>query len=327
MISLIALLVTIAGIALLVFLLGFTATATGNSNSMRYRYGETNPASLPFWAGQQVSIGDLCAEAVTGSINGSIIPAAAWPWQSAVTAASAPTLADGGAATATAFTNAATHVKVSYQYPWGEGVLSSATSVTPTAHAMILLTGVALPAPAVGLNVYVETSAGSGTYKLWNTIYGDGQGIVGDTFITGYGKGQSPPASPPGEGATIVNQYYFAQQFVGVADQAYDGTTGTRPGAGGTNAIGIADGYIRYSSSGTFEFAIAAGTYSPGQLVGVAANATPNALLSQSVAIVTSPVLAIGMVDNVVSVSSTLVKVKVSTKNLNLTAATTNAIV
>lgn len=274
-------------------------TATGSSYNPAYRYGEPSPVKMPWKTAVAVNTGDLVYQ--DSSDSNTVKPASSLTWGTAVATPSAPTVADGAHAIGTALTNAATGVKVSYQFPWGEGALSNAGSVTPTAGAAIKLSGLAIPSPAIGLNVYTETSAGSGTYALY-TQYAvqPGQQGIGDQFIMGYGQGQAPPSSTVPSTALEVTQYTFAKSFAGVAAQAYDGTNGS--------AYGINDGNLRVDTTGVFDFACASATFNVGDYIGPAKD-TGNNLYQQKVVGVSGAALAIGRVE-VGGTSLTTVRVR-----------------
>lgn len=282
----------------------------------QYLYGDTKPITAPFDPAQSggsgnntapfpVEIGDLSwidtadtPTALATAPGYAVKSAVSFDWASAISTPSAPTVADGGTAVGTPLTNAATHVKISYQFPWGEGPLSNAGSATPTANAFLKVSGTPLvpPSPALWTNVYVETSAGSGTYKLYGTTQ-SGSTIL----VQSYGAGQSPAASPVTASALVVTQYNFAQAFAGVSGQRYDGSN--------AQAYGIKDGNLRIDSAGVYQFDTASASYNEGQYVGPDENSTPNGLLPQQVAAVAHPTLAIGQVVAATS-SSTTVKVR-----------------
>lgn len=247
----------------------------------RYRWGDTKPSYLPLKSGVAVAIPDLCFRD-TGDSD-TIKPASSYTWVSAVAAPSAPTVTNAGVNIGTGLTNALTGVKVSYQFPWGEGTLSAAGTATPTANAALKVAAIALPSPALWINYYVEDSAGSGTYLLAAT--GNGQAM----YISTYGGGAAPSASSAGQGATTQTQYGFAQAFVGCAAQRYDGTTA------GLLAYGIKDGYLRFDTDGVFEFDIASASFSPGDYL-APAKASGNALENQLVIAVPHRTLAVAKV-------------------------------
>lgn len=271
------------------------------ANVHRHRWGPTMPVSHPFKSGVAVFIGDLCYRDASDSYK--LKPAGSFTWQSAVSTPSAPTVTNTTTTLATGLTNALTGVKVSYQFPWGEGTLSSAGTATPTAQAGLLLAGLAVPSPAIGVNVYVESSAGSGTYKLYaQYAVQPGQQGIGNQLIVGYGTGQVPPGSPAAQDATAVSQYTFRQSFAGVSEQCYDGTN--------DSAYGIKDGKLRASQSGVYEFDCASASFNVGDLVGPAKQ-SGNALEPQKVVAVTHELLAIGRVVEGTS-SQTTVKVEIA---------------
>src|SRR5258708_1542689 len=131
------------------------------TDNYRYRYGETTPIRLAWKSGTAVNLGDLAYE--DASDSNTVKPAFALAWASAV--------ANGVAA-----------VKISYQFRWGEGALSAAGTATPTLAAQLLVSGAVLvpPTPALYTNVYVETAAGSGVFKLYATT--QGQNVVVEAY-------------------------------------------------------------------------------------------------------------------------------------------------
>src|SRR5262245_38742619 len=138
----------------------------------KYRYGDTNPATAPLKSGVAVNIADMVY--IDDGDSFTLKPAGSFTFGSSIGTPAAPTVADSGVTVGSGLTNSATAVKISYQFPWGEGVLSSAGTATPTANATLKVSGASLvpPAPALYTNIYVETSAGSGTFKLWGITYG-----------------------------------------------------------------------------------------------------------------------------------------------------------
>jgi hypothetical protein len=232
--------------------------------------------------------------------SNTIVRASDITWASAVATPSAPTLADGGINVGTGLTNALTAVKISYQFPWGEGPLSAAATVTPTANATIKASGLAPAAPALWTNLYVETAAGSGTFKLFSQVYGD------NTQITQYGNGPVPSASPQLSGALQITQYNFAQLFAGVCNQRKVANLARIFG----NSV---DNMIMVNRGGNWEFDTASFAYSPGMWVGPAKD-VGNVLLNQTVVQVPHPSLAIGKVQadsNVQGVLQATIKVSV----------------
>ena len=236
-------------------------------------------------------------------------------WPSAEATPTAPTMTDAGTAVGSALTNAAVHAKISYNYPWGEGPLSVAASVTPSAGDAVIVTGLAPVSPGLSTNLYVETSAGSGIYKLHSSTIGD------NVFLTNYGNGRTPPAAVSVT-ATTVAQYNFAQAFLGVSNQRMP--TSGPPAIYGTpkRPFGNStDNTIMVCRGGVFEFDCVSASFAAGAYVG-AAKATGNALLNQTVVAVSSPALAIGKVFTDVTYS---VKVMVEIQSIYKTPAPTPA--
>lgn len=266
------------------------------ADSNRYRYGDTSPVVAPVATAQAVSLGDAVALE-----SNTITRAEDESWQSAVATPSAPTVAASAATRGTALTNAATGVKVSANFPWGEGALSAAGSATPTAAFGLKVTLAALPTAALSWNIYVEDSAGSGTYKL-QQVTTVSAGIV---YVDSYGTGAAPP-SAVNTGATEMTQYNFARYFLGVSAQRKAANVAT-VGTGGGPA-----NFMRASASGVFEFDCASATFVDGDLVGMA-KASGNALESQKVVAVGHASLAIGRV-RVGGASLTKVKVAIRSK-------------
>lgn len=241
-------------------------------------------------------------------------------WGSAITTG-APTVADGGVNQGTTLTNALTGVKVSQTFPWGEGTLSSASTTTPTAGATIKLTLDAADALATAWNIYVETAAGSGTYKHYKTVQNVGGAQI--VFIDAYGAGRTPP-SAVAQGAKEVTQYNFAQAFLGVSNQRMP--TSGPPAIFGTPTRPFGnsqDNVMMVCRGGVFEFDCVSASFAAGSYVG-AAKASGNALLNQTVVAVVSPALAIGKVFKDAT-SVTKVIVEIESRYLTPAPSVTNA--
>lgn len=254
--------------------------------------GDVKPRKLPIATAQAVAQYDL-----VGLAAGTIVRATDTSWAGAVSTPSAPTLADGAVAVGSPLTHAATHVKISVMFPWGEGPLSNAASVTPTAGALIACTLPALPAPGLYFCIYVETAAGSGTYELWGISYSGAIQMIGS-----YGTGRAPAASPVSCGALQITQYNFAQTFAGLSHQ--------------TKAANVArvygsseDGQLVVHSGGVFLCPCASATFTYGQPVGPDKD-TGNDLLNQQVVAVADISLGIGYVTEP-GTSVTAVKVEI----------------
>lgn len=244
-----------------------------------YKYGDTSPITVALKTGVAVAIADMCLVDEADSYK--LKPAGSLTWVSAVSTPSAPTGATETGCAVSDLTSGATGIKVAYIFPWGEGTLSSAGSVTVTGSGDgITLHGIALPDPAVRLAVYVETAQGSGTYKLYRETNGEA------ILIVGYGVGRTPPTAQP-QTATALTQFAFNQRFVGCSAQRYDGSN--------ASAYGIKDGKLRVDTGGVFQFDCASASFNPGDLVGPA-KASGNTLEPQKVVAVTHPALAIGRV-------------------------------
>lgn len=253
-----------------------------------YRYEDVAPLLAPVLTAQDVVRGDL-----VGLSSGNVVQASDTTWGSAVTT-SAPTIADVALAYGSGLTNAATDVKVSFNFPWGEGTLSSAGTATPTANGGLEIAAVALPTNAISRNIYVEDSAGSDVYKLYAVDHG------GQTVITGYGIGRVPPTAV-NQGALEATQFAFAQSFLGVSAQ--DKTANVARVVG--NSV---DNEIRINTAGVYDFDCASATFTVGDLVGVA-KASGNALEDQKVVEVVHESLAIGVVVKAAT-SATTVRVR-----------------
>jgi len=260
----------------------------------QYLRGEKNIALFPVKSAVAIAKGDFLY--VDSADGYTVKPAGSMTWQSAVSAASTPTITNTTTTLATGLTNAVTGCKVSYQFPWGEGTLSAAGTATPTANAGLMLTGVALPSPAIGLNVYVESAAGSGTYLLYGQyagIQGAGPAAptqlgIGNQLIMGYGRGNAPPTAAA-QDATAISQFYFRNRFVGVADQDFAGETfSTVP-----LQYGLQDGKISVCTSGVFLVDMASATQYASDLMGLAKQ-SGNLLEPQKVVAVTGENLAVG---------------------------------
>lgn len=270
--------------------------------------GNFNLASYVVATSQAVEPYDL-----VGYAAATVTRAADQTWASAISTPSAPTVAASAASRGTALTNAATGVKVAIQLPWGEGTLSSAGSATPTAAYGLKVTLAACPSPGLGWNVYVEDSAGSGTYLFQQFVPASTAPTI--IYVDSYGAGAAPgtlnaSGSAVAQGAKEVTQYNFCKTFLGVSNQRM-ATTGffgapTRPFG---NSV---DNQIMICRGGVFEFDTASASYAEGAYVGPA-KASGNALLSQTVAAVAHPTLAIGKVFKLTS-SSTKVMVEIMSR-------------
>jgi hypothetical protein len=263
--------------------------------------GDTDPIFPPVLTAQAVAWGDLVALS-----SGNVVRAEDTSWGTAVATPTAPTVANGSTAVGSELTNALTGVKISYQFPWGEGTVSAAATTTPTAASTIKVSGASLvPATnALWTNVYVESAAGSGTYGLWGRTYGE------DVYVNSYGLGAAPYAGNAGgvvalSGATQVTQYAFAQAFAGRAAQTKVAATARVYG-------NSTDNVIRVDAAGIYEYPCASATFAVGDLVG-AAKASGNALESQKVVAVAHQALAVGVVAEA-GTSVTAVKVKLLPK-------------
>ena len=282
--------------------------------SARRCFGETHIAPFIVATGQAVEVMDLVAYH-----SATITRAADETWASAISAPSAPTVADGGVAIGSPLTNAATGVKVSAQYPWGEGPLSPAGTATPTANATIKCTLAALPAGALYWNIYVESSAGSGTYKLYGT---SSSGSI--VLIASYGAGAAP--NPATSGALQITQYNFAQAFAGVSNQRMPTSgppaifgTPTRPFGNSQDNIIMVD-----RGPCVIEFDCTAATFAKGAYVGPD-KATGNALLNQQVVAVATPALAIGKVWQDYTANTAKVMVEILSRYLTPAPTPANA--
>lgn len=262
----------------------------------RYLYGDANPQLIAVATDKAVDKHDL-----VGLTSDTLTRAEDETWGTAIATATAPTLADVALAFGSGLTNAATDVKVSYNTPWGEGTLSSATAVTPTANGGIEVAGIALPANVLSLNVYVEDAAGSDVYKLYRVTGGE------QFVITGYGVGRVPPTAVA-TGALEVTQYTFAQKFVGASAQS---KTNAQVRPYGNSA----DNLIRVDTDGVFEYDCASATFEVGDFVGPAKD-TGNALLSDKLVEVAAEPLSIGKVVER-GTSITRVKVRIHSKKMN----------
>lgn len=216
-------------------------------------------------------------------VAGTVVRAADTAWASAVAAPSAPTVADTADDINSGLTNAATSVKISYNFPWGEGALSAAGTATPTAQAGLLVTGLTPASPALSTNVYVEDAAGSGVYKLWGVVQG------GSAIVDAYGTGRVPPTAVT-SGALQVTQYNFAQAFLGVSNQRKVANVARIFGNSRDNEIMVIRG-----PGAIVEFDCASASFAVGDYVG-AAKDSGNALLNQTVVAVANEGLAIGRV-------------------------------
>lgn len=249
------------------------------SDNYRYRYGDTDPVEAIIATVQAAALGDLVAYE-----SNTLVRAEDESWIAAVATPSAPTVAASTVSRGTALTNALTGVKVSANFPWGEGALSAAGTATPTAAFGLKVTLAAAPTSAISWNIYVETAAGSGVYQL-QQIAPIGADIV---YVDSYGAGQVPPTAVLTD-ATTMTQYNFCKNFFGVAMQRKLANVAT-PGTGGGPA-----NFLRVARAGVFDFACASATFNVDDLVGPAKQ-TGNLLESQKVVAVTHRLLAVGRV-------------------------------
>ena len=246
-----------------------------NTPTLKYLFGDTSPLFYDVADAQALDIGDML-----GILSGALVRAEDFTWGTAVATPTAPTVADGGVAVGTPLTNDATGVKIAYQFPWGEGALSSAGSATPTAGALLKVSGSPLiPATdALWTNIYVETAAGSGTYKLWGTTLGSA------VYVDSYGAGAIPAAGNYSAAAvltdaTTITQYNFAKAFAGISGQ-YKAADATR-------ITGNIAGKVRVDTRGVFSAPIASTTLTFGDWV-APVKASGNTLVSQTVSKVAS---------------------------------------
>ncbi len=230
--------------------------------TLKYLYGETSPLIFPVATAIDLEVGDA-----TYFASGSITPADELAWGTAVTTA-APVITDGVIDLNTGLTAAVTSVKVSYNFPWGEGTLSDEDTVTPTAQSYIILAAVALPTPAVSRNVYVESAAGSGIWKLYATDEG------GVMHIMGYGIGRVPPTAKL-QAETTITQYTFAQAFAGISGQI--------KGEGVALVSGNStDNVVRVNTGGVYRAPCASTTWKVGDFVNMKKD-TGDTLMNQTV--------------------------------------------
>ena len=217
---------------------------------------------------------------IVGLASDTIIRASDQAWASAVATPTAPTVADTATATGTQLTNALTGVKISYQFPWGEGALSAAATATPTANASLLVSGTPLQpgTSALWTNVYVETSAGSGTYKFYGTTFGE------NVIVSTYGNGPVPWAGNSSgaavlSDATTMTQYNFGLTYQGISNQRKVATVAQIFGNNGANLIQV----NRTGGALIVEFDCASTSFAYNQFVG-AAKDTGSTLMNQTVA-------------------------------------------
>ena len=256
--------------------------------------GDTRPRKVGILTAQLVTQYDLI-----GLSGGNAVRAEDEAWATAIAAPAAPTVANGGVAVGSPLTAAATGVKVSVMFPWGEGALSAAGSATPTLNALLKVTLAAVPAPGLYWCIYVETSAGSGVYQLWGT---SPSGAI--TMVDSYGTGRAPPTAV-NSGALEITQYNFAQKFLGLSHQTKAANVARVYGASEDNKL-VAH------TSGTFQADCASATFAVGDPVGPAKQAG-NVLESQKLVAVADIALGIGFVMEA-GTSVTTVKFELVTK-------------
>lgn len=251
-----------------------------SSFSMRWLQADAAPRPLPVATAQQVAAGDMVC--FTSSTVANIIRAQDITFASAYSTPNAPTVAAGGAGTGDGpLTANPTHVKISYNFPWGEGPLSAAGVATPAAGGSLTVSGtpMTLVAPATSVNVYVETSAGSGVYQLYATT------TAGYLVVFAYGAGQVPPSTTVAMTALAVTQFNFHQLFVGNSASFKDPNVAAVAGYGQNNLILCYTNGIYYADLDQLY------TWLPGDMFAPAGNLTssPTALQSQVLASLGSP--------------------------------------
>jgi hypothetical protein len=275
------------------------------ADTFRYRYGDTTPVMVAYKALIAVQIGDMV---YTDAADGyTVKPAASLPFAAGLAdPVTGPTAASAASTVGvTQFATANYTLKYTYVYPWGESLPSNGTVVAMTAGQQMTVTGLAVipPTPVIAVNWYCMTGAGGAT-PLALAFSNDGGG-----FILGGPPGVTAQAIPTVSlgGALAQTQYNFAQSFLGISAQRWDGTNLT---------TGSKDGTLRIDTAGVFEMdCAAASSFNPGDLVGPDTNA--GVLFSQQVVKVTSKALAIGRVEKLVAAVNK-VKVRLATGRLSL---------
>lgn len=274
--------------------------------ALRYARDNSRPKIVPVLTAQAIAVCDL-----VGLSSGTAIRAQDVAWQTAIGTPASPTLADGAVSVGGPLTNGVTGVKISYQFPWGEGTTSAPATVTPTAHAFIVISGASLvpPAPALWTNIYTETAAGSGVYKLRATTLGQ------TMLIDSYGAGQVPyagnsSAAAQDGSALVYTQWLFAQAFEGVSGQ-------TKQANVARVLANSADNLIRIDTGGIFYADAASAAYNPGDLLGVAKDTGNTLSTTNALAAVNHESLSVARCaygTNGVSVTNILVEI-LSLKN------------
>lgn len=263
---------------------------------------------LPVATAQYVEALDLVALQ-----SNTIVTAADITAGTTVATPTAPTVADGAVAVGSPLTNAATGVKISYQFPWGEGALSAAGTATPTAGALLKVSGAPLiPATnALWTNIYVETAAGSGVYKLWGQTKGGAT-----VMVSSYGTGRVPPTAV-GTTAKEVTQYTFSQLFAGISNQRKCSATGPNQPPFPPNYARVygnsQDNVIMVMRGGIFEADCASASFNSGDWIGADWDAVNSVLINQQVVAVPDPSLAVGRcVQKATSVTKVLFEIRAS---------------
>jgi hypothetical protein len=229
-----------------------------------YRYGETNPVKVPWKSAVAVNVGDLVFQDDTDSFT--VKPAMSLTFQTVIADPSvAPTIADSGAAASPGF--GAGNYKAQYTYVTASGLESGPSpasgAVAITATHGITVSGVTLPAGVIGINLYLSAAGGSATTFV--------QYMPGGSTVTVTGPPQANSPAPPaanGLSALALTQALFAQKFLGVAGQQFDGVN--------TSAYGINDGTLRVDTGGVYDYPCASATFNQGDLVAVAQDVGSN---------------------------------------------------
>lgn len=226
----------------------------------------------------------IAEQDMVAMVSSTLVRASDTTWASAVATPSAPTVANGGTAVGSGLANSLTGVKVSANFPWGEGALSAAATATPTLASTLKITLAALPTGATSWNVFIESAAGNATYLLYETVYTGGAVI----YATGYGTGRVPAASAVLTDATTMTQYNFSRYFIGISNQRKVANVARPFGNSEDNRMIVCQG-------GVYECDCASASFDVGDYVGPAKD-TGNTLMDQTVIEVAHESLAVGRV-------------------------------
>ena len=242
----------------------------GTTPTWRYAYGDANPTQAPFIPGNAFNMGDfmyMTSTQVTppdGQTQYAVQPANQLSVASAIAdPTTAPTIeAVSATNVGPGFTVASTGISVAYTVVTANNLESGPSALSArmsTSGDAITTTGVTLPAGAVKARWYVTTDGGTAA-----TLQLAGETINGNGITIG-GPPPTGAVNPPAAAsltAQILSQLAFAQSFIGIAGNTYDGSNPI-------DIYGIKSGYAVVLAGGVFNFACASANWNVGDLFGI----------------------------------------------------------